>query len=53
LQLEHASESHAEEAAAADAKNVAACDTEVTVAQILAGLARDAEHRHAEIPLWS
>ena len=53
LQLEHAAERHAEQAGAADAEDVAARDAEVAVAQILAGLARDAEHRHAEIPLWS
>jgi hypothetical protein len=47
LQLEHAAEGHAQESAAADAKDIAPRNTEVRIAQILAGLAGDAEHRHA------
>ncbi len=51
LHLEHAAERHAEDAGAADAEDVAAGDAEVRVADIFAGLARDAEHRHGGI-LW-
>src|SRR5262249_41780459 len=45
LQLKHAAQAQAQEARAADAQDVPAGDAEMRVAEVLAGLSLDGDHR--------
>jgi hypothetical protein len=49
LQLEHAAQRQSQQAGAADAEDITARNAEMGIAEIFAGLARDAEHRHGRI----
>ena len=54
-QAEERAEGAAENGRAADAEEVAPGDAEVSVAEVAAGLSRDADHRlwEVELSLWS